>query len=88
MIVDGYFRAKSGCEISLTPFLKNLISNFYLNLRWGASIGHSWRVSFLLLFSMEIRCHKAFNQTTGDIAPKWDSLASIINLYASFCFRR
>ena len=24
--------------------------------------------------------HKAFDQTTGDIAPKWASLASIINL--------
>ena len=41
----------------------------------------------MLLISHGIRSQN-FNQTTLDIAPRWDSVAFIINLYASTCFCR
>jgi len=49
------FRAKSGCEFSSTLFWRQLL-NGYLGSRWGASMGHSWRVSFLLLFPIQWEC--------------------------------
>ena len=79
------FRAKSGCEFSSTLSWRQLL-NGYLGSRWGASMGHSWRVSFLLLFP--IQWHTTVDQTTSDIGPNWNSLASIINLYVSTCFHR
>lgn len=86
LVIEVCFRAKSGCErdhFFLTSIAEFLSGSQDGVLRWDTAGGWASCHHFLT----RIRWHKTLDQTTGDIAPKWDSLASIINLYASACFR-
>ena len=72
-------RLKSGCKVPVNSYQTRFLRVIY-DRRWGAQLGHSWRVS-LPSIGRGIFLTVILAQTTGDISTQWESLTAIINLW-------